>query len=237
MRLPVIFALSVAACGPTAADNFGNGTDAGDNGGGGGGGGGGGSGGGSNCASTSVTAQVSPLDIFMMLDQSTSMDESVSGGGTKWAAVTGAMDTFLSQPNLSGFSAGIGYFGNSQFSDSCNASTYAAPAVEIAALPGASASLKTSISGHGPSTGTPTIAALGGAISHAQTWATAHPNDITAVVFATDGEPSECDTVQSHINKIASDAYAGTPKIATFVIGVGDSLTSLNSLAAAGGTT
>ncbi|MFT3698594.1 MAG: vWA domain-containing protein [Kofleriaceae bacterium] len=232
MRPSVIFTMLCAACGPAAVDHFGNGTDGG-NGGGGGGGGGGGSG--SNCASTSVTAQVSPLDIFIMLDQSGSMADS-----NKWTNVTAALDTFLSQSNLQGFSAGIGYFGNdtSGFGeDSCTASDYATPAVEIAALPGASTALKNSIAQHSPVSGTPTYAALGGAISHAKTWATAHPNDVTAIVFATDGVPEECDTNQTHINALASAAYAGTPKIATFVIGVGSELTSLNGLAAAGGTT
>lgn len=219
-----------AACGPQAVDHFGNGTDGGN----GGGGGGGGGGSGSNCASTSVTAQVSPLDIFIMLDQSTSMDDN-----NKWHNVTAALDTFVTQPNLTGFSAGIGYFGDdpSGFSDSCTNSAYSTPSVEIAALPGAGTAIKNSIAQHSPSTGTPTIAALGGAIDHAKSWATAHPMDITAVVFATDGEPSECDTSLTHIDKVASDAYAGTPKIATFVIGVGSSLSNLNGIAAAGGTT
>ena len=36
---------------------------------------------------------------------------------------------------------------------------------------------------------------------------------------------------------IASSAAAGTPKVLTFVIGVGTSLTNLNAIAAAGGTT
>ena len=44
------------------------------------------------------------------------------------------------------------------------------------------------------STATPTSAALDGAIIHAKDWQTAHPAELTVVVFATDGDPSECDT-------------------------------------------
>ena len=36
-----------------------------------------------------------PLDIYIMLDQSSSMTDTVSGGGTKWSAVTGALNTFV----------------------------------------------------------------------------------------------------------------------------------------------
>jgi len=226
--------LFCAACGPTATnDNFGNG-DA--NGGGGGGGGGGGSG--SSCAMSMVTAQQSPLDIYMMLDQSGSMTDTVSGGGTKWSTVTSALDSFLTQPNLTGFSVGLQYFGLEQgLGDSCTASDYATAAVEIAALPGSATALTSSIAQHSPISGTPTSAALQGAINHASAWATAHTGDVTAVVLATDGDPEECDTNLAHINAIAAAGWAATPKIATFVIGVGPSLSALNGIAAAGGTT
>jgi hypothetical protein len=227
--------LFCAACGPTATtDNFGNGDANG-----GGGGGGGGSGSGSSCASSMVTAQQSPLDIYMMLDQSGSMTDTVSGGGTKWSAVTSALDAFLTQPGLTGFSVGLQYFGlqGGGFGDSCTASDYATAAVEIAPLPGSATALTSSIAAHSPTTGTPTSAALQGAINHATTWATAHTGDVTAVVFATDGDPSECDTNLANINAIAAAGWAATPKIATFVIGVGSSLSALNGIAAAGGTT
>jgi hypothetical protein len=94
----------------------------------------------------------------------------------------------------------------------------------------------TSIAEHMPSTSTPTSAALQGAVDHAKDWAQAHPGDAIAAVLATDGDPSECDVDQSHINAIASAAAMGTPKVLTFVVGVGSSLTSLNGIAAAGGT-
>jgi hypothetical protein len=227
--------LFCAACGPTAPDNFGNG----DANGGGSGGGGSGGGNGSSCAMSMVTAQQSPLDIYMMLDQSGSMTDTVSGGGTKWSTVTSALDSFLTQPGLTGFSVGLQYFGlpGSGFGDSCTASDYATAAVEIAALPGSATALTTSIAAHSPTSGTPTSAALQGAINHASAWATAHAGDVTAVVLATDGDPEECDTNLTNINAIAAAGWAASPKIATFVIGVGSSLSALNGIAAAGGTT
>jgi hypothetical protein len=218
-----------AACGPTAVTSDGGGS-------------GSGSGGDDapSCASATVSAQQSPLDLYLMLDQSGSMSDMVSGGGDKWGAVTGALTSFLAQSGLTGISIGLQYFGlddGSGFNDSCTASTYATAAVEIAALPGVAGQINSSIAMHGPSTGTPTSAALQGAVNHASSWATAHPGHVAAAILATDGDPEECDTTLSDIDAIAAAGYAATPKIATFVIGVGSSLSNLNGIAAAGGTT
>ncbi len=223
------------------------------------------------CATSIVKADKIPLDIFIMLDRSSSMSDSVSGG-TKWTTVTSALDTFVQQPGLDGISVGIQYFGVpaggatcsaltctvaadcgaaacgpctsgvclgffASAGDSCTASDYATPAVEIAPLPGAAAALVASIGMHSPTTGTPTSAALQGAVDHSKAWATAHPGDAVVAVLATDGDPSGCDESLPHIDAIAATAFAGTPSIPTFVIGVGPSLSSLNGIAAAGGTT
>jgi len=223
-----------AACGPSSHyGNFGNGSGGPD----------GGPGGpgydAPACATDVVTAEKSALDLYVMLDQSASMDDSVSGGGTKWASVTGALHTFLGQPGLDGVSVGIAYFGvpdATGFGDSCTAADYATASVEIAPLPGVAAMINSSLAAHSPSTSTPTSAALQGAINHASTWAHAHPGDATAVILATDGDPTECDTSLSGIQAIAAAGYAATPKIPTFVIGVGSSLANLNGIAASGGS-
>ncbi len=254
-----------AACGPKSGGNGGNGNGVD-------GSSGSGTGDGSACATSMVKADQVPLDLYVMLDQSGSMSDTVSGGGTKWSAVTMAIDTFVQQPNLDGISIGLQYFGVpsggggtctaitcttnadcgatacgpcvldictgalSQGSDSCTASDYAMAAVEIAPLPGVATQITSSIGMHSPTTGTPTSAALQGAVDHAQSWAGTHPGDAIAVILATDGDPEECDTNLTDIDAIAAAAYAATPKIPTFVIGVGSSLSNLNGIAAAGGT-
>jgi hypothetical protein len=223
------------------------------------------------CAAESVVAQHLPLDIYIMLDQSGSMTDAV-GNGTKWTAVTGAIESFVSQTGLDGTAVGLQYFGlpasgvacNVQTctvdadcgdpscgpcvalfgctnyggaGDSCNAADYAVAAVEIAPLPGVAAAIQTSIQAHSPTTSTPTSAALQGAVDHAHAWAVSHPEHVAIVVFATDGDPTECDTSLPDINAIAAAGLAGTPSVRTFVIGVGASLGALNDVAAAGGTT
>jgi hypothetical protein len=224
------------------------------------------------CATSIVKADKIPLDLYVMLDQSSSMSDSVSGGGTKWSTVTSALGTFVQQPGLDGVSVGIQYFGVPPgggtcsvlsctvdadcgasacgpcvanvcvgffggASDSCTASDYATPSVEIAPLPGVASQIVSSMGMHSPTTGTPTSAALQGAVDHAKAWKQSHPSDAVVAVLATDGDPSECDTSLPNIDAIAASALAATPSVMTFVIGVGPSLSSLNGIAAAGGTT
>ena len=225
------------------------------------------------CATSMVKADQLPLDLFVMLDQSGSMSDTVSGGGTKWSAVTSALSTFVQQPGLNGVSVGIQYFalpasagtcttltcntnadcgaaacgpclagvctgavGSLGGGDSCTASDYAHADVEIAPLPGVASMITASMNAHSPSSSTPTSAALQGAIDHATAWSQGHPGDAVVVVLATDGDPTECDTSITNIDAIAAAGAAATPKILTFVIGVGASLSNLNSIAAAGGT-
>jgi hypothetical protein len=227
-------AIVLAACGPSAktlpGNNNGGGVDSGTN--------GGLSVDAPACATSVVTAQKVALDLFIMLDQSASMDENVSGG-TKWSTVKSALTTFLGQPGLDGVSVGIQYFGlpdSSGFTDSCTASDYAKAEVEIAPLPGVASAITSSINAHSPTTSTPTSAALQGAINHASMWAGTHPGEAVAVILATDGEPTECTTSMSTIDGIAAAGFAANPKIPTFVIGVGSSLSNLNGIAMAGGT-
>ncbi len=91
---------------------------------------------------------------------------------------------------------------------------------------------------HSPISGTPTYEALEGAVSHAQSWATSHPGDTVVVVLATDGDPmSNCgaETLAS-VEGVAKMGATGSPKVETFVIGVGSDLSNLDGIASAGGT-
>ena len=182
------------------------------------------------CASSSSKGQQQALDVYIMLDQSASMI------GPKWTGVTAALNSFIQQP-LTGVSVGIQYFGLN-FAD-CTAADYAVPDVEIAPLPGVASKIMTSIMNHAPISGTPTQAAEQGAIQHAQDWAKKHPGDAVVVILATDGDPDACTVLPDPVTPVAQAAMAGatgTPKILTFVIGVGSDLTNLNQIAMGGGT-
>jgi von Willebrand factor type A domain len=182
------------------------------------------------CAySTSKGAQQA-LDVYIMLDQSASMV------GPKWTGVTAAINAFVMQP-LTGVSVGIQYFALDLLD--CTASDYATPEVEIAPLPGVASKITQSLSMHAPVSTTPTVAAEQGAVQHATDWAKSHPGDAVIVVLATDGDPDTCNILPdplTPVEMVASMGFMGTPKIPTFVIGVGSDTSNLNAIAQAGGT-
>src|SRR5262249_32794124 len=62
------------------------------------------------CAAETQQADSVPLDLFIMLDQSGSMDDMVQGGGTKWTATTTALNGFFNNPMNASLGVGIQYF-------------------------------------------------------------------------------------------------------------------------------
>lgn len=226
------------------------------------------------CVGTRSTARTLPLDMYVMLDQSSSMAEP-AGNLTKWSAVTAALKSFVEQSGMEGISVGLQLFGQrdvagmcSNYRDTCNSdkdcgdcgpcrrpdgedytfcmagyarescdpAVYADPKVAIADIASVRAALGSVLGAAPAGSYTPTSAALQGAIAHARAWATSHPQNVVAVVLASDGEPTECNTSLADINAIAAAGASGSPKVLTFVIGVGKSLSNLHGIAQAGGT-
>lgn len=201
---------------------------------------------GSACAMQTTKAQRLPLDIYIMLDKSTSMDDDASSGVSKWTAVTNAIETFLSQPDLDDVSVGLQYFPlyeGGWFGDmSCKASDYATPAVAIDSVSTVKSAILRSIDATRPNGNTPTIAALEGAIDYAKSWAQSKPQHVVIDIFATDGQPHGiCNNNMDDITAIAANGVKGTPSIRTFVIGVTtpndtDLTDNLNAIADKGGS-
>ena len=194
------------------------------------------------CASASQTATRSPLDMYIMMDQSSSMDEATGSGLSKWDAVSQALRAFVADAGSAGIGVGIQYFpiitGGWLFeTESCDVADYAQAETAIQVLPGNATAIINSMNSHSPYGNTPTHPALKGAVDHARAHALAHPTHTVVVVLATDGEPTECDPQDiPTIATVASTAAAGTPGVLTFVVGVGSLLTSLDRIAVAGGT-
>jgi hypothetical protein len=124
----------------------------------------------------------------------------------------------------------------------CGVESYAAAAVEIAALPDAASALLASIDSQMPNGQTPTGPALAGAIQHVQAFAAQNPEHTVAVLFATDGLPTQCEPQAiAPIADLAAAGLAASPSVRTFVIGVFgpldvDAPANLDSIALAGGT-
>jgi hypothetical protein len=209
------------------------------------GGAGGGGPGDKSCTATGAMAKPLPVDVYVLLDRSGSMLESINGGDrmmpmpgvpTKWDSMKEALDKFVNSPAAVGLQLGLGFFplgGERQ----CNVMAYSMPAVPVAALPGVAMPFGAAVLGATPDQagggGTPTLPALQGAIMYAQQ-REAMVGRRVAIALATDGKPNGCSSSITSVSNVAQ-AAAGMG-ILTFVIGVGPSLENLNAIAVAGGT-
>lgn len=183
------------------------------------------------CAATSAKAELIPLDMIILLDESGSMDD-----GVKWPGATAALKAFINDPASEGISVGAVYFPVDDPTD-CNFADYANLNVPIGMLPGNAPALVASIDAEAPQGGTPTFGALKGALFAATAYQDANKTHKVIVVIATDGDPTSCDdTSSAGIAALAKSArnYNG---VQTYAIAVaGSSIANLDAIAAAGGT-
>jgi hypothetical protein len=203
------------------------------------------------CVTSSATGEPIPVDLYFMVDITGSMNCPVPddpakpcdtdpgapyASTTRWTMESAALKSFVSSRANAGLGVGMDFFPRGK--DYCSASSYQTPTVEIAALPGSSAQLTSSIGAQKPAGMTPTFASLTAATQHATAWAKAHKGHRVAVVYATDGYPKGCDSNNtiSSAAKVAQAALNASPSIQTYVLGVGSNLSSLDQIASAGGT-
>jgi len=180
------------------------------------------------CAAESQKAELVPLDLYIMLDRSGSMQ------GSKWSNVTTAIDSFVKDPASSGLGVGLDFFPDTP---ECSSSTYSNPSVPIGVLPNNAASISGALlTVASPYGGTPTVPAMQGAIDYASSWAFQNPTHVVVIVLATDGLPNDCSSSVGGVATLAQNAANQNPAILTFVIGVGSALTNLNQIAVSGGT-
>jgi Mg-chelatase subunit ChlD len=213
---------------------------------------------------TTIVTTYSPLDMYIMYDKSGSMggdrweavkaavtgfvnspENAGTGVGIQYFPYGSSWSCSYGDPDCScwgicptpAFSPWPTCFCARNSGGSCNVADYATPDVPIQLLPDVAPLIVASLDAHSPGGGTPTRPALEGAHQYAAQWATANPGRKTIVVLATDGDPTGCadNSVQDSAN-VAAAALAGNPSVMTFVIGVGNSLTSLNAIAQAGGS-
>jgi len=180
-----------------------------------------------------------PIDLYFMVDKSTSMNITVSGSTTtRWAAVSAAMKTFVNSPISAGLGAGMAFFPRADAVGSplCGAADYAFPVVPIGTLPTVVPAMLAGIASQKLGTGTPTLPALQGAHIYARNRQTAQLGRVGAVVLVTDGEPRQCGSTPASTAAAATQAAGGSPSIKTYVLGVGPRLTDLHDIAEAGGT-
>ncbi len=183
------------------------------------------------CATATAGATPKPVYLVFAYDQSGSMS-----GSNKWENAKAAMKGFFSGADSVGIHASMTLFPifNNQF---CSASQYANPQVPVTALPSSAFGSVLDQTGPDPNRrGTPTVAALTGALNYAKSiQGTTAKDGSIAVVMVTDGIPEQCSD-DSDIDDSVDVAKVNAATIPTYVVGVGDQLTDLNKLAVGGGT-
>jgi hypothetical protein len=191
------------------------------------------------CASVHEEGKVTPLNLFIMLDKSS------SEVGTKWDASKAGLQAFVSDPQSSGVRVAIGFFPrNPDATPACDQNAYATPRVPFDVLPQNGSPIVAAVGQETPDgVDTPIYPALGGAILGAMGEAKARPGETGAVLLVTDGEPSGPAPTCGGVNpedpaEIAKLAQAGVGQgVRTFVIGLpGVSSNIANQIAAAGNT-
>ena len=191
------------------------------------------------CTGASVETEPLPIDIFIMMDRSESMNNA-SGSGTRWDGIQEAVQTFVNDPNAAAIGIGIGFFNLSGGSDvdvDCDISAYAEAVVPIGLPEDVGADIVAAIDAMEPTGLTPTLPALEGAIDYAQQYHSEHAEKDTVVLLVTDGYPTLC-MGESPLTELAEAAAAGftdDPSVRTFVVGLAAGF-NLNSIARSGGT-
>lgn len=190
------------------------------------------------CASSFSEGNVMPVSLVLMYDKSQSMLQPTGTGASKWDAAKQGVTSFVTDPGSAGLSAAIQFFSGPPLGQTgalCQAATYSSIAAGPVALPDNSV-ISGAIGQQSPSGTTATYYAYQGARAIANTLLATNSQQRVAIVFVTDGIPEGCsfDNSIDSTAVLAQQAFAAG--VATFVIGVGSSLTTLNAIAKAGGT-
>jgi von Willebrand factor type A domain-containing protein len=194
---------------------------------------------GDSCAATSAEANLIPVNMFIIFDKSGSMKDN-----NKWDNTTKALIDFFKDQGSAGLRVALRFFPDSGCDDTaCDIPVCSQPLVALAPLTTDTAPADTqeqklidAVNSKSPNGGTPMYVALGGAEKWAADYQTAHPAEKTVVVLVTDGEPNGCDENVSHIAKLAATTM-GANGVLTYAVGLaGSNQGTMDTIAAAGGT-
>jgi hypothetical protein len=183
-----------------------------------------------NCGLTTVKLDKNPPELLLVFDRSSSMNQAVAGGGTRFTAAQAAISEALTRTE-SAILWGLKLFPNAMY---CGISAPVDTPIAIMNAAAVNAAVMTGKPGTVTS-GTPTSAAVDAAVGIFKARTTsAHKY----LVLATDGEP-DCTGATSDQTAIASVMNAATAGFPTFVVGIATAGTNadsvLNAMAMAGG--
>ncbi|MDF3067652.1 MAG: uncharacterized protein K0R38_3253 [Polyangiaceae bacterium] len=203
------------------------------------------------CATGTASAALSGVNMFVMFDRSSSMNDRASENGSRWEVTSAALKAFFASPDASGLQLALRFFPHDQPARGCNntgcdEAACGTPLVGLAALTAAAAPTDTqekalidatNAAAPGmPGQGTPIFAALGGALAWATAQRTKTPNENSVVVLVTDGEANGCNDDVADIAGLAAEALAAST-VRTYAIGLtGSQQRDIDQIAEAGGT-
>lgn len=182
---------------------------------------------------TEEVTEVQPVALYVMLDQSQSMQDS-----GLWDPARAALRAFVDDASSTGVDIALEYF-PPLFGDvgECTGAGYADPSVPIGRLPGHAAAIHTSLDAVPTATGwgTPLEGALNGVTTFCKNFQAANPMEKCIAVLVTDGKPQlGCSEDYAAITQIATDAHAAG--VTTFAVGLsGADFALLDMIAMAGG--
>ncbi len=199
----------------------------------------------SACAQTSVTAQVVPLDMYVLFDRSSSMADlwpftsDCNVGSTiasKWCYAVNALADYFDSSDATGNAAALQYFPIS--SGTCGGGGYSSPASPTSSfrsLP--STGFNSSLNGQSPDgSDTPLEGAIRGITGFTSNTANQRAGRKLIGVLITDGDPTgTCSNTISTLKGILNTHYTST-SIPTFIIGMtGATFANLETIAEGGG--
>lgn len=206
----------------------------------------------SACATGTASAKLTGVNMFVMFDRSSSMNEDANRqGDTRWDLTSSALTAFFASPEAAGLQLALRFFPHDQPApgcnqDGCSVDACGTPLVGLGELTAAAAPadaheqalvMATMSSAPGMAgQGTPISAALGGALQWAAEQRAKTPDQNSVVVLVTDGEANGCDTAIDNIAGLAADALAEND-VRTYAIGLtGSQERDMDRIARAGGT-
>ncbi len=202
-----------------------------------------GGGGNSPCEGTTYEAEFKPLNLYIMVDASSSME------GTKWEAAREGLEAFLGASS-DDVKAAINFFPRPPGGPSaCDQMAYKEPAVAFGPLPANAQAILDAFDARSPDGfNSPMFPALGGAILKGIDLTLQDPEEVSAVLLVTDGKPQgpgapgdlcagEDPSDPDAVAELAGTGFAFSPSIRTFVVGLpGVDVAIANQIAAAGGS-
>lgn len=190
---------------------------------------------GQSCAESSETATLVPVNMFITVDKSGSMDDN-----NKWVNAEAAFNAFFADPAAASLRVALRFWPDAGCDESsCSTAICSQPLVDVAPLsdPAHVQNLVSAFESRDPSGNTPTSAALAGAAEWAKNYTTlVEGTEKVVIILVTDGEPNGCDENINNIASHAADAYA-TAGVPTFAVGmVGSNESAMDVIAQAGNT-